>query len=612
MRTRLALLALLLLAAAPLAAQDEVQDLIYEVNNPPLTLYPHQLFSSTHSDTVAGSPILGDMIWFDGSRWTRGGIGAHINGEVWTIVNGSPDWAAAPGGGASTGASYITKVAEAGLSNEFALGSLGTGILINTTTTGVPTILSAQTCTNQFVRSYNASGTATCASVANADIAAATIDLTTKVTGVLPAANGGNGNGFFAVAGPDTSTKTFTFPNASANVLTDNAAVTVAQGGTGIASGANGGVLGFTGTTTVASSALLASNSPVLGGGAGATPKTVAGITSDGTSKVTLGVAGTSVGSVGFNNATSGTITMQPVTGALGTVTLSLPALTATVATVPTGTGFPHITAGAQDAAAKTVDTADITNSAVDLTTKVTGKLPYANLADGSGQSIVGKTGAGAGANTNLASSADGQYVRRMGGTVGFTTGTRLYTGTNCSKATTTDVTSTVTETVFYSCLITAGDVGANDVFQFVVAGDILYNDTDATRTLKIKVRIGCAAADITCTGGQVLYDSTVSPLSSISAVRAPWSLAVHVQAMGATNSQAAFINAIVGNRAAATTGSGQWTDGGTMTKMFLCAPTTINMASVTGYFVVTATWSTGTANTSFRATQGYAYLIQP
>jgi trimeric autotransporter adhesin len=37
-------------------------------------------------------------------------------------------------------ASYITKVAEGSLSNEFAMGSLATGIVKNTTTTGVPTI----------------------------------------------------------------------------------------------------------------------------------------------------------------------------------------------------------------------------------------------------------------------------------------------------------------------------------------------------------------------------------------------------------------------------------------------------------------------------------------
>ena len=61
------------------------------------------------------------------------------------------------------------------------------------------------------------------------------IDLTADVANILPSANGGTANGFFTVSGPATSTKTFTFPNASATVLTDNAVVTVAQGGTGAA-----------------------------------------------------------------------------------------------------------------------------------------------------------------------------------------------------------------------------------------------------------------------------------------------------------------------------------------------------------------------------------------
>lgn len=56
-----------------------------------------------------------------------------------------------------------------------------------------------------------------------------------------------------------------------------------------------------------------------------------AGFTFNGTSTVTLGVAGTSVGAIAFKNATSGTITLQPVAGALGTVTLSLPAATDTL-----------------------------------------------------------------------------------------------------------------------------------------------------------------------------------------------------------------------------------------------------------------------------------------
>lgn len=47
------------------------------------------------------------------------------------------------------------------------------------------------------------------------------------------------------------------------------------NGGTGLANGTSGGVLAFTGTTTIASSGLLAQYSLVAGGGAGAVPATI-------------------------------------------------------------------------------------------------------------------------------------------------------------------------------------------------------------------------------------------------------------------------------------------------------------------------------------------------
>ena len=108
-------------------------------------------------------------------------------------------------------------------------------------------------CTNQFVTALNADAAPTCstATLASAQFANqgttttvlhgnaagnpsfGAVSLTADVSGILPGANGGTGNGFFAVTGPATSLKTFTFPNASATVLTTNAAVTSAQGGTG-------------------------------------------------------------------------------------------------------------------------------------------------------------------------------------------------------------------------------------------------------------------------------------------------------------------------------------------------------------------------------------------
>lgn len=46
------------------------------------------------------------------------------------------------------------------------------------------------------------------------------VDLTTGVTGILPAGNGGTGNAFFTVAGPTTTPRNFTFPDASDTMAT--------------------------------------------------------------------------------------------------------------------------------------------------------------------------------------------------------------------------------------------------------------------------------------------------------------------------------------------------------------------------------------------------------
>jgi hypothetical protein len=50
---------------------------------------------------------------------------------------------------------------------------------------------------------------------------------------IVQSAYGGTGNGFTKFTGPATTEKIFTLPNANATILTDNDAVTIAQGGTG-------------------------------------------------------------------------------------------------------------------------------------------------------------------------------------------------------------------------------------------------------------------------------------------------------------------------------------------------------------------------------------------
>lgn len=84
------------------------------------------------------------------------------------------------------------------------------------------------------------------------------------------------------------------------------------------------------GAGTVTNTGNLTSNALVLGNAVTDTKVSV-GFTTDGTSKLTLGLAGTSVGGLLLANATSGTIELRPTTGALGTGVITVPAATDTM-----------------------------------------------------------------------------------------------------------------------------------------------------------------------------------------------------------------------------------------------------------------------------------------
>lgn len=200
-----------------------------------------------------------------------------------------------------------------------------------------------------------------------------------------------------AVAGSGTVTSvSFTGGLISVATATTTPALTVA--------GTSGGIVYFSSASTWASSAALAANAIVIGGGAGVAPSTTTtgtgvltalginvgsagafvifngalGTPSSGTvtnltgtasiningtvgattpttgvfttlvagstTSLLLGTAGSAVGNIGFRNATSGTITLAPVAGALGTVTLTLPAATDTVAVLAASQAFTNKT----------------------------------------------------------------------------------------------------------------------------------------------------------------------------------------------------------------------------------------------------------------------------
>lgn len=97
------------------------------------------------------------------------------------------------------------------------------------------------------------------------------VDLTNGVSGTLPAANGGTGVAGFIVAGP-SALHTYTFPDATTTVLTTNAAVTVAQGGTGVATLGDAGVLIGNATGAVQVTGAGTSGQVLTSNGAGVDP----------------------------------------------------------------------------------------------------------------------------------------------------------------------------------------------------------------------------------------------------------------------------------------------------------------------------------------------------
>jgi hypothetical protein len=74
------------------------------------------------------------------------------------------------GAGAPADATYWVRISSTPLSAESIMGLLGTGLVLNTATTGAPSIYPGGSCTNQFPRSISASGALTCQSVATTDL----------------------------------------------------------------------------------------------------------------------------------------------------------------------------------------------------------------------------------------------------------------------------------------------------------------------------------------------------------------------------------------------------------------------------------------------------------
>lgn len=278
-----------------------------------------------------------------GSGTDAAGYGFRDNAGSIEVKNFAGSWTPViSASGAPAGASYWTRVSEAGLTNETIMGSLGTGLVTNTTGTGVPTIYAGVTCTSQFLRALAATGAGTCATVdinndttgalgvsrggtglvigtsggilgftgsttlASSGVLTASaimlgggagatpgvlaslgstttvlhgnaagppsfgaVSLTADISGILGSSNGGTGNAFFALSGPAASIKTYTLPNATTTILTTNAAVTAAQGGTGQTTYTIGDLLQASAATTLSRLAAVSTGNALISGGVG-------------------------------------------------------------------------------------------------------------------------------------------------------------------------------------------------------------------------------------------------------------------------------------------------------------------------------------------------------
>ncbi len=167
------------------------------------------------------------------------------------------------------------------------------------------------------------------------------INLVNGVSGILSSANGGTGNASTSFTG-QTSARTYTLPDANTTLLSTNAAVTLGQGGTGVALTASNGGIVYSGASTLAILAGTSTAGTILQSGAsgapswsGATYPSTAGastlgnvITSDGTNYVST---------QNIPNAFNRTMTILANAGAATATNLGFPAAPTLTATASNG-----------------------------------------------------------------------------------------------------------------------------------------------------------------------------------------------------------------------------------------------------------------------------------
>lgn len=231
--------------------------------------------TTTTSTGIWGAPVGGvGQFRVRFSSYSSGTATVRIGSSLASAL-GNDNGGGGGGGGAPTDATYVLNTAAVDLPNAQDLSALTTGLAVVTNGTGL-----VSTVGDPLSVAHGGTGLASGTSggilgFTGATTLASSVALTNHAivlgagAAATPTPLGSLGTATTLLHGNATGAPSFAAVSLTADV---SGTLPVANGGTGLTSGTDGGILGFTASGTIASSGALTLNRLMLGGGAGATP----------------------------------------------------------------------------------------------------------------------------------------------------------------------------------------------------------------------------------------------------------------------------------------------------------------------------------------------------